>query len=393
MKSIYLILLILIALALFIVLAFYFISGDPLFDFTAFWIAGSLTLNGQDPYLVSDWVPVYSQFPSLGLADNQTFLYPKPILLLFLPFGALPLQTAAFIWLILTQIAVLSAVLLLATFWPVDKRGKYLAPILIAILIFRPYLLTLNLGQLGGFFLLILTAAMLLWRRLNWLAAGILLSLIALKPQLGLPILALVSLWFLFKKIWMHFLGLGIGGISLFILGWVFDPNWVGKFLQIGTNKVSVTFGHHPTFWGLSGYLCHRQQSCTMISGITVSAVFLAMFLILLWVKRNHLSLPEILALSIPLALMLTPYLWAYDQLLLIVPTMVTISILIQKNYPYLLITVVPFVITVSATIFLNIAIQIDNDTWSAIVPLISFIILSVSLLIPPKEPNNQKSS
>jgi hypothetical protein len=47
-------------------------------------------------------------------------------------------------------------------------------------------------------------------------------------------------------------------------------------------------------------------------------------------------------------------------------------------------------VITISATIFLNIAIQIDNDTWSAIVPLISFITLGISLLIPPKETKKQ---
>jgi hypothetical protein len=383
----------LLALILFALLAIYFTSGEPLFDFTAFWIAGSLTLNGQDPYLVGDWVPVYSQFPSLGLADNQTFLYPKPILLLFLPFGVLPLKTASIIWLVLTQIAVLAVVLLLSSFWPVDKRGKYLAPLLIAILIFRPYLLTLNLGQLGGFFLLIITAAMLFWRKDKWLAAGILLSLLALKPQLGLPILALISLWLLYKRTWAHFLGLGIGGISLFVLGWFFDPDWVSKFLQIGTNKVSVTFGHHPTLWGLCGYLCNRQQSCTMLSGITISVVFLALFFILLWKMRDQLSLPEILALSIPLALMLTPYLWAYDQVLLIIPTMITIGILIRKKYPYLLITAIPILITISATIFLNIAIQIDNDTWSAIVPLISFIILSVSLLIPPKEPNNQKSA
>ena len=179
-KSFTIILLTMIALLLIILLAFYFTSGDPLFDFTAFWIAANLTLKGQDPYLMSDWTSVYSQYETLGLADNQTFLYPKPILLLFLPFGALPLQTASIIWLVLTQIAVLVSVILLASTWQVEKPGKYLIPLLVGTLIFRPYLLSLNLGQLSGLLLLILTDHLaslaktkLAWRRDHTLIIGI----------------------------------------------------------------------------------------------------------------------------------------------------------------------------------------------------------------------------
>ncbi|MEN8240965.1 MAG: glycosyltransferase family 87 protein [Chloroflexota bacterium] len=374
----------LVVVAGIVLLSIYFTSGDPLFDFTAFWIAAKLTLNGQDPYLQADWVPVYSQFETLGLADNQTFLYPKPILLLFLPFGALPLEIAAFIWLVLTQAAVLAAVYLLTSLWQIEKKIKYLIPLLVGLLIFRPYLLTLNLGQLSGFLLLILTIILLLWQNQKWLIAGILLSLLTLKPSLGFPIIGLVSLWFLTKKVWGHFIGLAIGGGGLMLLGWAFDPKWVSKFLEIGTSKVSATFGFHPTLWGLSGYLCGYQQTCALISGSILTIAFLTLFFVALWKKPDLLTPTAVLALSIPLALLLTPYLWAYDHLLLVLPLTVTIGLLIDQKRAYLLAASLPAALALVSILFLNVAVRIDNDTWSALVPLFSLLVLSIVLLAPP---------
>jgi hypothetical protein len=380
------ILLWLLALVLFSFIAVYFTAGDPLFDFTAFWIAGDLTLIGQDPYSESDWIPVYSRFESLGLADNQTFLYPKPILLLFLPFGALPLKTAAIIWLILTQVAVLAAVLLLADLWPLEKPARYLTPFLIGVFLFRPYLLTLNLGQLDGFLLLVLVGVLHLWRGERWLASGILCSLLALKPSLGFPILALIGLWFLSQKIWRFVVGLAVGGTSLLVLGWLFDPHWVGRFLEIGAGKVSATFGYHPTMWGLAGFLCGHQQNCALISGGVVFALFLGMLLWFGWRYSDRITNFEALALAIALALWLTPYLWAYDHLLLIIPLAAAVGSLVRKNRPYAIAASLPVLLAVISIFFLNIAVKLDNDAWSALVPLIALFIVAFTILISPKE-------
>ena len=83
---------------------------------------------------------------------------------------------------------------------------------------------------------------------------------------------------------------------------------------------------------------------------------------------------------------MLTPYLWAYDQLLLIIPLAVTIGLLIGQERPYLLIAVLPISLALVSIVFLNISGHIDNDAWSALVPLFSLILLSVGLLFPPKK-------
>lgn len=385
-------LLILAGLVLISAVAVYFTAGDPLFDFTAFWIAGRLTIEGQDPYLSADWIPVYSQFETLGLADNQTFLYPKPILLLFLPFGALPLKTASILWLVLTQMAVLAAVLFLARSWRSDVRIRYLIPFLIGVIIFRPFLLTLNLGQLGAFFLLVLTFNLVLWRRQVFFKSGMLLSLLALKPSLGFPIIALVSLWFLLKRKWPHFLGLAAGGVSLLVLGWVFDLDWVSKFLSIGTGKVSATFGFHPTLWGISGYLCSHNQSCALASGGTLTVLFLGAFIWAVWKYRDRLSLENLTAVSISLALWLTPYLWAYDHLLLVLPLAVTVGNLIRKNQNYVLPAAVMAVLSIISMLFLNLAVAIDNDTWSALVPLVSLLFTVGSMLLPEKTVKNTAS-
>ncbi len=362
--------LILAIAAVFLLIAVSVTEGEALFDFTAFWIAGKLTLAGQDPYLSSDWVPVYSTFENLGLQDNQTFLYPKPILPLFIPFGALPLRTAAALWLFLTQAAILGAALLLANLWPHPQARRYLLPFLAGIYLSRSFFNTLSLGQLGGLVLLLLVGVLYLWRKERWLAGGAALSLLMLKPQLGVPVILLVSVWFLMRRMWAHFAGLGLGGAGLLLVGWLLDPAWIGKFIAIGADKVSATFGYHSTLWGLAGFLCERETACTYLSGGLLTALLLGSYLWLLLQKRVPLTAALVLAFSLILSLLITPYLWVYEQLLLALPLGLAIGLLAEKNAPFLLPASLPALHAALTLGLLMAALQIQNDVWSALVPL-----------------------
>jgi arabinofuranan 3-O-arabinosyltransferase len=374
-------LIVIICLALFTFIAIQLTAGEPLFDFTAFWIAGKLTLSGGDPYLKNDWIPLYEPF-NLGLADNQTFLYPKPILPLFLPFGLLPLRTAAVFWLVLTQSAVVGAILLLSRFW-LDRRAALFLPFIFSVFIFRSYLVTLTLGQLDGLLVLLLAGVAILWDKKRWFWGGLLFSLMALKPSLGLPLILLASIWFLKDRIWEHFVGMGIGGISMLAVGWLFDPGWVGKFIEIGTNKVAQTFGYHPTLWGLAGYLCGRQDNCTYLAGGLTTAVFAVLFLWLILQKKFVLTLTMMLSASIIFSLLLTPYLWIYDQLLLIIPLAILVGKKNQQNQPYLVSALLPILVSVVSLALLPVAVQIRNDVWNVLVPLLVLAIFFFTFTKP----------
>lgn len=375
LKTILYTVLIVLALAAFTLMAVQLTTGPkPLFDFTAFWLAGKLTLEGKDPYNSADWIPVYEPY-DLGLEDNQTFLYPKPILPLFIPFNLLPLRAASIVWLVLAQVCVFASALLLTRTWP-DRPLKYILPLLISIFLNRSYQATLALGQLGGFFLILLTGSLLVLRREKWALGGALLSLLALKPQLGIPVIAMVSVWFLLERRWSYFYGLGGGLLALLAVGLVFDPSWVGKFLSIGGDKVSQTFGYHPTLWGLTGYLCGREAGCSFLWGGVLTAGFVAFYLWLILAKRGRLDTTQVLAFAVVFALILTPYSWIYDQLLLLVPLTVAVGLMIEKKFSFLLTTLTPVLFSGFTLLLLPIAVQQKLDVWSALVPLVMLGIL-----------------
>lgn len=379
------ILLLLIAIAVFIGLIIFlsicFTSGEPLFDFTAFWIAGRLTLDGKDPYSAQDWIPVYEPY-DLGLADNQTFLYPKPILPLFLPFGFLELRTASILWLILTQLAILGSIIALSRIRPKFSMS-HLLPLIIGIFLFRSYLVTLSLGQLGGVLILILTIAILLWKRSNWIWGGIIFSLIAIKPPLGFPLIILTSIWFLKNKLWQYFYGIAIGGALMLSVGWFFDLHWISKFIEIGTNKVAGTFGYHPTIWGLAGFLCNHQSACTYLIGGIFTSIFFMLYLWFLLQRKYQMSIDILICTAITYSLLLTPYLWVYDQILLIIPLVIIIGKMINQGYPYLSIASLPTLISVVSLILLPVAIHLQNDVLNVFLPI---LMLGVIYLAVKKE-------
>ena len=375
LKTILLLLLLVAVGGIFTLIAIQLTAREPLFDFTAFWIAGKLTLSGADPYLKSDWIPLYEPF-NLGLADNQTFLYPKPILPLFIPFGLLSLRTAAVIWLVITQSAILGSILLLSRLW--QKRSlDYLLPFIFGVLIFRSYIVTLTLGQLGGVILLLLTAVTLMWEEKKWFWGGLLFSLLALKPSLGFPLIGLASLWFLKKRIWPHFMGMAAGGALMLATGWLIDPDWISKFLAIGSTKVAETFGYHPTLWGMAGFLCGRNATCTYSAGGFVSVLILLLFFWLINQSRYSLTAGRVLSASIIFTLLLTPYLWVYDQILLIIPLANITQSRIENKLPYLTTALVPIFLGVLSLLLLPIATKIQADTWSVLVP---FLLMSLYL-------------
>ena len=374
-------LLITASLALFTLIAIQLTAREPLFDFTAFWIAGKLTLSGADPYLKSDWIPLYEPF-NLGLADNQTFLYPKPILPLFIPFGLLSLRTAAVIWLVITQSAILGSILLLSRLW--QKRSlDYLLPFIFGVLIFRSYIVTLTLGQLGGVILLLLTAVTLMWEEKKWFWGGLLFSLLALKPSLGFPLIALASLWFLKNRTWPYFYGMAAGGVMMLISGWLIDPDWISKFLEIGSTKVAETFGYHPTLWGSAGFLCNRQANCTYIAGGLLAAMFLGLFLWLLYQQKFELTPTKVLSISLIFSLLLTPYLWVYDQLLLVIPLTMVVGNMIQLKRLYLQTVFTPILVSIASLLLLPVAVQIRNDVLNVLIPLLVLILFFFSVLKP----------
>jgi hypothetical protein len=369
-----------IALVIFLLAASIYIACSQDFyradgsDFFSLWLAPHLLLQGQDPYRSDVWVPAHDTFGARWISD-PTFLYPLPLAVLLLPFGIFPLDVAAVLWVFLSLAAIMLVARKLIASWLPGKLLPYLLPALAGILLFRPTFLTLLVGQMEILLLLCLAGAAWLWEGGEWLKGGLLVSVVVLKPQIGLPLLALAGLWLLVHRRWTGLAGMGLAALGLFALGAVFDIGWVGRWLSIGQGKVSGVFGYSPTVWGVAATVCRHQYPCTSLLGGVLSIVVVAGGLWIL-LPRKELHPMNAIGVIIPVALLTTPYLWAYTQVLLIIPILLVMGRMYHRKLPYLLVATFPLTMAVLAFILLFVAVGLGTDVWSAAVPLASLILL-----------------
>jgi len=352
----------------------------PNSDFFTFWLSGRLFSLGENPYNSQVWIAGHYQFGASWI-PNATFIYPMPVSLLFAPLGLLPLYQAFVVWNILSQFMIFSAVLLLLMANSNQPLKHFIVPLFAGIIVFRPIIPTLFNGQLSGLLLLVVAAIIYLWKKGKWRQGAVLMAVLALKPNLGVPIIGLLSIYLILQKQISSLITLMISGVFLVFVGLIQNPNWVIEFWNAGNTKLSQTFGISPTIWGISGYFCNYARNCTITYGIFASILFIIGYLYLLIKKRDILSPSLAVGLAVTITLLLTPYTWTYDQLLLVAPIVTLVLLLAKDGYKYLPVSLLFLGIDIFAFILLGIAARIQLDIWNVNIPLLIFCLLVWFLL------------
>lgn len=344
-------------------------------DFFTFWLSGRLFSLGENPYDSQVWIAGHHQFGASWI-PNATFIYPMPVSLLFSPLGLLPLYQAFVVWGILSQFMIFFTVILLLMANSNHSLKHFILPLFAGITFFRPTILTLLNGQLSGLLLLVIASIIYLWEKGKWKQGAILIAILALKPNLGLPIISLLSVYLILQRQVSSLITMIVSGVFLVFVGLVQNPNWVIEFWNAGNTKLSQTFGISPTIWGLSAFFCNYAPNCTIGYGMCVSLVFLIGYLYLLVKKQNVLSPSLAVGLVVTITLLLTPYTWAYDQLLLVAPIITMVVLLAKDGYRYLPVSLLFLAIDIFAFLLLGIAEKIQLDIWNASIPLLIFCLL-----------------
>jgi hypothetical protein len=287
--------------------------------------------------------------------------------------GLLPLDRAYVVWVSLSVVLLgVSLFLIMFLDWqPASKH--YVLPLVAGLVVFRPAWVTLRNGQVSALLLFVLCLVILCWEERRWRLGGLWLALLGLRPTLGLPLLGLVSVWLIARRHWQALGGLALGGVLLLLVAQLQNPRWVAAVLDIGSTKLGETFGYSPTLWGLAGLLCGHVRGCTvMVGGGLVTALFVGAGVFL--VNSGPALRPvQLFCLCIPLALVAMPYGWAYDQVLLIMPLAHVTMQLARRGGRYLGTALIFFSVDVLAILLLVVAIARDEDTLSALVPLLVF--------------------
>ena len=177
----------------------------------------------------------------------------------------------------------------------------------------------------------------------------------------------------LLRHRWSGIIGEGIAFFSIYIIGWLFNHAWIGEWLRYGTNKVEENACCTPTLWGFASMTCGFNLKCGFVLGIFLT-ILLSVFILFLLFRVQDNDSSFVIGLSIPAALLISPYLWTYSQIILILPILLITNIMRQKKIAYLIVATFPLVIGLISSSIVYISIGIGVDTISSIVPLIVLI-------------------
>jgi hypothetical protein len=339
-------------------------------DFFTFWLAGKFNWLGMNPHDSQDWTAGHRMFNALEGQDNPTFLYPLPMAVLMAPLGLLTLSQAYILWNFLTLVMLAAGMALLLRTWGKTLAPQYLLPVFAAAPLFRPVIITLFGGQLSGLFFLVIALAALAFERKAWFWAGFLLGLLALKPNIGAPFIILAGLWLLFQTNWRALGGMAAAGASLLLIGLARNLNWVADFLSVSGYKFQETFGFSATIWGIASGTCGFTYTCTLYLGGALAAALVLGSVALLIQRRSPLSPALALSLITCTSLLVTPYLWPYDQTLLILPILAVMSAMLEKKAPFLLTATLFLWLDLLAILLMLVTIQIEMEVWNGFVSL-----------------------
>jgi hypothetical protein len=358
----------------------FYIPSNPRGDFFTFWLAGKMNWLGQNPYSSADWLAGHQAYGTTWI-PNTIFVYPLPLARLLAPIGLLPLDAAYIVWDTISIGMIFGSIALILSRWDLIKVKHFILPLFLGALIFRPSIVTLRNGQISAILLFAVSLGFFLLEIDRGFWAGVVLGFCFVKPQVGVGLMAFVVFWLLIKRNWQGLVGVGVTATGLVLIGLQMSPSWISTFLTSGQQKMMSAFGLYPTTWGVSDYICKGQSNCTIPLSIFLCGILSAVLLFLLWRWRNKLLHINAIGLIVPVALLIAPYSWAYDQLLLLVPFAIITLNLYKRGSPYLLSALILPLLSTFSILLLFLANIRQDDRISILLPLIAFV-LSIVLVL-----------
>jgi hypothetical protein len=277
-------------------------------DFVSVWSAGKLVLDGH-PALAYDWdIQKQIQVAVLGQSYEGNFAwhYPPPFLLVASLLAHFPYAVAYIGW------AAISLVPYLAVMRAIVGRtfGLLLAAAF-------PVVLTNTVVGQNGFLTASLIGGTLYLMPTRPVLSGICLGLLSYKPQYGL----LFPLVLIAASQWTVFFTAGAVAVVMVLLSWfAFGTeswqaffHWMPMFSQAFLTEGRAPWGKMQSIYALVRYFGGTEQLAWVFQWIMSGTV--AVLLALMW--RSRVSYPLKAAALAAGALLITPYLFLYDLMVL----------------------------------------------------------------------------
>ncbi len=339
-------------------------------DFSGIWSGPATVLSGVNP-----WDPTLYVRTAIALGtktpDALVDDYMPWEVVALLPLGALPLEVAAWIWMVGSMaLSAFALRALLRAFVP--GRAAIHGALGLALFVGQPGFHTIILGQWALLLMSAVAAIVLALRAGHARRAGVAALALLAKPQLFVWTavgLAIPALWDVRYRRFVTFAAL-LGGV-LVVSAWLAFPDWfpawVGDVLPRRTGRSAVLLSAFGQLFGTLG----RVLAIVVIgAGLVLASRF---------EPGSDPWLATWLALSGAGAI----YSWSYDQVLLFVPIVVAGGVLVAAGREgaarRLTIGGALTFLLVSPVLY-AIAVIRHDETFSIVVPVAFFVAIAWSL-------------
>ena len=293
-------------------------------DFVNVWSAGRLVLDGH-PAWAYDWgiqkqvqVAVLGQ----GYEGNFAWHYPPPFLFVASLLAHFPYAVAFIGWAAIGLVPYLAVTRAIV--------GQPFGWLLAAAF---PVVLTNTLVGQNGFLTASLIGGTLYLMPLRPVLSGICLGLLSYKPQYGL----LFPLVLIAASQWTVFVTAAIVAVAMAMLSWLaFGTeswqaffHWLPMFSQAFLTEGRAPWGKMQSVFALVRYFGGTEQLAWVLQWIMSAAV--AVVLALMW--RSHISYRLKAAAVAAGTLLITPYLFLYDMMVLAIAVAFLVRIGLNRGF------------------------------------------------------------
>ncbi|MCC7339400.1 MAG: DUF2029 domain-containing protein [Pirellulaceae bacterium] len=296
-------------------------------DFLQDWTAASMIGAGQAGLIYhasafDSWQHDRSLIGFRWNADSYyPAVYPPPYYWLCTPLHWIPYRWAVYLWLAMLLGPFFGAAAMIEHGLRVDLRPATAVWFWPAMLLFPPLLLGLTMGQKGTFWLLIMAATWLLYRRKSPLAAGLVFGLLSIKPTLFF----LLPLVMLRHREWRFVAGASLSWGALWgAAACMLPANVWTDFLAVARSAGDYhAHAGYQLMWSsnlqsLSGNLPSWMPNWA--SGILLAVPALYVLWQIVFKAKFSLSNPLDLCQVLLATCLLSPHFYAYDLVVLLLP-------------------------------------------------------------------------
>jgi len=337
-------------------------------DFAVIWSGARTLVDGGDPYVASSYLRTLDRYDAPH-TEIDVYTYPPWVAFALFPLALLPLRVASFIWTFGTLAAAVVAIRSLLRAYALSIPATW-GLFSYALVASQPGMATLFMGQ-WGFLLVAATAALVVAlksaHRVAALGAAVLLG----KPQL-----------FIFAG-WAYTraaLARGKGGLlagGLAIVATILVATVVLRFQDLSAWLTHVAARRVEDLTAPTVPMVLRDLFGPVGDFVAVGALGVAIMVGLRFGPRTD----AFLAVWLTVSVLFAPYLRTYDQVLLIVPLVITTGVLVgsspQVATRFAILSTTGFVL--GSILLYGVAAAREREDTSALVSICVFALVTIA--------------